>query len=342
MNSDLTIILLLKDRHEFNERFLNYFNENNINHNLIISDGSKKKIDNKLSRKIKKNSLIKYFKFKEDKSYKLFYKKVFNTVKIVKTKYIIFAANDDFLIYKNLNKCLKFLKSNRGFIGAGGTMIGFKIFKERQKKNKLTNFYDLYKYIKLDHKNNKKRFNTFIQNYCDLPRNCIMKKDILFQNYKFSSNLFGNNIEFKDHFTALFNVISGRIKIFKDPLILHQTHSNSENSEGSLRANILKSIFKNENFLNDLTHFDRILSKKLRVKKNYILNKYYKYVLSSLLNAFTLIKEPSIKQMKNIVIKKFQRKILNKDFKKETYIEKIKLNKETKRTIKFIENNIIN
>ena len=75
---------------------------------------------------------------------------MFETVKYVKSKYLIFAANDDFFIYENLNKCLIYLKSNRNFIGSGGTMIGFKIEKKNNKENKLTNFYSLYKYIKLD------------------------------------------------------------------------------------------------------------------------------------------------------------------------------------------------
>ena len=41
--SDLTKILLLKDRQEYNYRFLSHFLENNYNFNLFISDGSKKK-----------------------------------------------------------------------------------------------------------------------------------------------------------------------------------------------------------------------------------------------------------------------------------------------------------
>ena len=42
MYSDLTIVLLLTDRAEFNERFIKYFNLQNYNHRLIISDGGKK------------------------------------------------------------------------------------------------------------------------------------------------------------------------------------------------------------------------------------------------------------------------------------------------------------
>ena len=130
MKYDLTIILLLKDRHDFNERFLNYYSKNNINFKLIISDGGKKKVNKKILNKIKNNQLIKYLRFVEDKNYDLYYKKIYNTLKKTDTKYVLFAANDDFFIYKVINKCVNFLNKNKNFIGAGGTMIGFEIIEK--------------------------------------------------------------------------------------------------------------------------------------------------------------------------------------------------------------------
>ena len=78
------------------------------------------------------------------------------------------------------------------------------------------------------------------------------------------------------------------------------------------------------------------------MKKNYVINKYYKHVLSNLLDAFDLVREPSIKQIKNIMFKKIQRKILNKVFSQRISQQKVNLNKGMKDTIKFIERNIIN
>lgn len=337
LHSNLTIVLLLKDRHEFTERFLNYFNQKNINFKLVISDGSKKKIKSSLFNKIKKNKLIKYLKFPEDKSYELFYKKVFKTVKYVQTKYIIFAANDDFFIYENLEKCLNYLKSNKNIIGAGGLMIGFKINKVN-KKNKLENLYTLYDFIKLDHDSSKTRFDTFIKKFSDLPRNCIMKKDALIQSYKIASNNFKNNIEFKDHFTALHNVISGKIKIFKIPLILHEDH---KKGEASNRATYLEKVFLDKNFLKDLRKFDFILSNKSKFKKNYVSDMYYNYVLKKFLNKYKLISEPGINEIKNIIYKKIKRKIIIKKLPREPKIN-LKFSLMIKDTIKFIENKIIN
>ena len=66
--SELTIILLLKNRKEFNNRFIDFFLENKSNYNLIISDGSRKKIQPDILKKIKNNKSIEYVKFIEDKS----------------------------------------------------------------------------------------------------------------------------------------------------------------------------------------------------------------------------------------------------------------------------------
>ena len=81
MSKNLTIILLLKDREQFNKRFINYFTENNLNFNLFISDGSKKKLGNKILKKIKNERNINYYYFGEDKSYKIYFKKVYKTLK---------------------------------------------------------------------------------------------------------------------------------------------------------------------------------------------------------------------------------------------------------------------
>ena len=339
MSTKLTIILFLKERKNFNRRFIDYFCENNLNFNLLISDGSKKKIDKDLLKKIKKNKFIKYFKFPEDKSYFIYYQKIYKTLKLVKTKYVFFASNDDFIIYKTLKKCVDFLTSQNKYIGCGGTMIGFEILKKNNLDFKLSNFHNIYKNNKLDHVNSFDRFNHFLKNYCDHPKNCVMEKKIFLDTYKHSSNLFQNNIEFKDHFSCLHNVISGRIKDIRKPLILHQTHLNSE---GNFRSDILKSTFVNSEFINNLIIFDKILSSKLKIPKNVVMNKYYSYVLKGLINTLDLKKEPSFEEIKNFFIKKLKRRFLNKKSSKTIYFNFNVLDNDTKKTIFKIEKNLIN
>lgn len=307
--TNLTIILLLKERQEYNYRFINHFLENNINYKLIISDGSREQVETNILKLIKKKQNITYIKFPEDKSYELFYKKISNSLKLVKTKYVLFASNDDFLIYKNIDKCLNFLRKNNDYIGAGGTMVSFNLIKNKNKHFKLKNIKTIYDKINLDKESKMARLNTFMNNFSDLPRNSIIRKNVLVQAYKTSSIFFQNNIELKDHFTALFNIIHGKIKVFNSPLVFHQNHFNSNKSEGSQRTNIIKKNIQSKNFINDLIIFDKILTKKLGQKKNYILKLYFEKVVGKVLNQFHIKKEPSVKQMVGLTIKKIKRKL---------------------------------
>jgi len=339
MNNDLTIILLIKDRHEFNKRFFQFFNFCLNRYNLIIADGGNKKIENSLIKNFIKNKKVKYIKFVEDKTYEIFYKKIYSSLKKVKTKFVLFAASDDFIVHKNLNKSLKFLKKNKGFIGCGGIMMDFRVNNKSGKKI-MSQLHEKYSYIKLDHTHKLDRFNSFIKNLNDLPRNCIIKKKILLEAYAYSNKMFGNNVEFKDNFTSIFNVISGKIKIFKSPLILHQSHFNSEGGQGAKRQ---LSIFNNHNFIKDITDFDEFFSRKLNVKRNYVIQKYYQHVLIKFIREMNFYSEPSIIQLRDLLKKKIKRKFNNNlSIRTNNYLNRNKIDKNTIETIEFIEKKILN
>ena len=333
MKSNLTIILFLKDRHEFNKRFINYFLEKSQNINLIISDGGKKKLSGDIRKSLRKFNRIKYIKFPEDKSYILYYQKIFKSLKFVKTKFVLFADNDDFLVYENIIQCLKFLANKGEYIGAGGTMIGFNMLKKKNRDFKLSNLSIIYNQINLDQNNKIDRFNNFIKNFSDLPRNCIIKKDVLIKNYSQASKLFKNNVELKDHFSALFNIIHGKIKILNKPMIMHQTHLNSEG--GSRFDTILKN-FSNKNFIKDLILFDNVLSKKLKCKKNFILENYFENVISNIFQHLSFRREPSTKELYNLFLIKLKRRML-KDKNQKLYLEKNSNNHTIEKIVKEIE-----
>ena len=95
---DLTLILLAKDRPKFLERWIDYTIAKKPKCKIIISDGGKKKINKKNLLKLSKNKLnFKYIKFGYDKDYRQFCKKIYTSVKICSTKYIVLCADDDFL-----------------------------------------------------------------------------------------------------------------------------------------------------------------------------------------------------------------------------------------------------
>ena len=166
-----------------------------------------------------------------------------------------------------------------------------------------------------------------------------MKKNVLLKNYKLSSKFFEDNIEVKDHFSALYNVIHGKIKIFDRPIIMHQTHFNSE---GNKRYNVIKKNFLNTNFIKDLILLDDILCKKLKCRKYYILEKYYKNVSNVIFQNFEPKKEPSSKELYGFFINKLKRRII-KNNKRVQSSKKFSYNKSIKKIVNdiefFLENN---
>jgi hypothetical protein len=65
----LTILLPLKNRHEYSERLFHFFKEFNLKYELFIADGSKKALPSKYFSILDKAGVqYKYLRFKEDKN----------------------------------------------------------------------------------------------------------------------------------------------------------------------------------------------------------------------------------------------------------------------------------
>ena len=104
---NLTFLLLIKDRPQFLKRWIKFHINENDNVNIFIADGGKKSISNDDLKKIKNKKNIKYHKYKYDKDYRSFVKKVLLSLKKIKTKYVLFCSDDDFLNFKSIFKAKK-------------------------------------------------------------------------------------------------------------------------------------------------------------------------------------------------------------------------------------------
>ena len=108
---NLTFLLLIKDRPQFLKRWIKFHINENDNVNIFIADGGKKSISNDDLKKINCKKNIKYHKYKYDKDYRFFVKKVLLSLKKIKTKYVLFCSDDDFLNFKAIFKAKKYLSS---------------------------------------------------------------------------------------------------------------------------------------------------------------------------------------------------------------------------------------
>lgn len=112
MVSDLTVVIPTYNRNNFIKRSFNFWKDTGIN--FLICDSSTN-INFELSK------YGNYIYTKEKK----FYQKLFETINLVKTKYVVIIADDDMVCINSLKECLTFLEQNETFVSAQGSFIDF-------------------------------------------------------------------------------------------------------------------------------------------------------------------------------------------------------------------------
>ena len=138
LRENLTIIVPLKGKEKFTNRFVDSYINSNLKYKLLFADGDKKIISNKILTKLKKNNVnFKYHKFNYDLNYKQYIKKVYLSLQLVKTKYVMLFDNDDFPIKYSIDKCLLKLESRKDLIGCGGYLINFDVFNKTSNSKKI-------------------------------------------------------------------------------------------------------------------------------------------------------------------------------------------------------------
>ena len=110
--NDLTILLTLKGRKKYTERWLDWMALEKCPYKILIADGdSDKSYTKELIKKEKyKDLLIDYREYPTDKNINTFIQKFYSAVSSIDTKYSIYADNDDFIIIENLKKAISYIK----------------------------------------------------------------------------------------------------------------------------------------------------------------------------------------------------------------------------------------
>lgn len=99
--SQTSFLILVKDQEIFSKKLINHINNQNIEAEFIIADGSKKKQKNMFEKlKVKK----KYYYFGEDKNLEIFFKKILNGLNKSKKKFIFFCDQDDLINFQTIKK----------------------------------------------------------------------------------------------------------------------------------------------------------------------------------------------------------------------------------------------
>ena len=121
----LTIVLTLKDRAAFTERWLAYA-ATALPYRILVADGGCDETVASMVAESKSRGLdVEYVRYPYDRSYADYYAKLADALARVTTPFAVMADNDDLLIPGGLERAIDVLSSHAGYVACGGQCAVF-------------------------------------------------------------------------------------------------------------------------------------------------------------------------------------------------------------------------
>ena len=307
--SDFVLILLVKGRVRFTERWLEYMAKINFRHQISIGNGEKKNNSHlkKLIKKKKYSKLnITYYSY-NNQSYKDYYFMMYDMVKKQKkSRFIKFCDNDDFILPGQLDKLIKNIKLDKKCISVGDRAMWFsligKIFYNKNIYFWPDNFYRLNENFNV--KNIKEVFVDFQESFYN-----IFKKKFILQTLKEICEINFSDLEIRDFYMKLRIMMFGQTKFYNQISYVRQ-HGVSQTSTGDF---LYTRNFINKDISSDVSKLKKNIFKKTKNKslnKNMIMKEIEEGYISYLNNVIT----HNIRHLNNKKIFQFK-EFLKKRFK---------------------------
>ncbi|MBX3242480.1 MAG: TIGR00180 family glycosyltransferase [Chitinophagaceae bacterium] len=132
----------------------------------------------------------------------------------VKTPYVVLCADDDFIVKETLIKCISFLEENKDYSVAMGSNIYFSVIGNTgRKKILVTPIYKGEVAYEIKNENSLDRLHDFFGNYRAIFYG-VQRASIL--HMAFEDLSYVKNLLLNEYASALFPVITGKIKAFDD------------------------------------------------------------------------------------------------------------------------------
>jgi glycosyltransferase domain-containing protein len=221
---NLTILLTVKDRFNHSIAWLKYMIKDFSKVNVLIADGSLK---NDLADFLSTFELPEswaYFRYQPDLDISFYYSKIYSSLKLVKTEYVLMADNDDFYEISAIQTSLNFLTLNSDYIAARGSLINFNPNILGWKGVRAI------KYISpsIDFDDINARLNFFLKNIrkYDYYANwyCVIRTNSLLQFWECVHNL-ENDIITQEILFHFYILNSGKVKIFNQEMYFRDLSS---------------------------------------------------------------------------------------------------------------------
>lgn len=230
----LTVVLVLKDRYEFTERWLNYINKIDPFIYIIIADGSRNPLAPDQLSTFRINSKIEYRHYGEDISISDFVSKIDRVLEEVKTEYVILMSNDDFPIIESMITAIEFLEVNRDYVCAMGDCMDVAV-SEKFNSNIGSHVYgslmilqSIYSNKSIDDSMITERLNSFLQSYESFWHS-IYRTDALKKVYNSCKKSELDSMLTYELASNLHTLIYGKMKRLDNcTFMLHQCHPKME------------------------------------------------------------------------------------------------------------------
>ena len=240
----LTIIIPLKNRSYYTKEYLKTLNNKYL---YIFADGSDNNNNQKLFQDLNYKNVT-YVKYSEDKTIDIYIDKINKVLKLVKTPYVLFSDNDDFILERGLDKSIEVLENKENdFICSGGKILAI-LQKNDLKSTKYSLPFILFDNSCLHGLNGKKDLIKNFKNYHYLYYS-VYKRDYIVEFWKDIKNINLNHITLIEIFLTISTLLNGKYYDVGEShyMRLRNPYSSSDKSENPYgRSHTLKIFFDTE------------------------------------------------------------------------------------------------
>ncbi len=250
-----TLLITIKDQITFTKQLINFLNSQRISINIFVADGSKNN-QKKLFKNLKHK--YRYIYYGEDKDLKDYYSKIYSSLKMIKTNFVFFCDQDDFINFDCLRKKEDFLINNIEYSAAKGFLYNFS-----GHGNKL--FLRERTYLK-EIKNRKFLISRIINNFHFRSYYCLHRKKNLLKVYKLIVKNKIGNVRTAEFMMDISTLLSGQIHLINECSALrwagnkYHIHPIRMNDRTRLEW-FFAQIFKNDQLINSIM----LLNKDLKL-----------------------------------------------------------------------------
>ena len=264
MKSSLTILVPLKGRSHHTAEWIKYNIYDEFEY--IFSDGSFDNSNKRVLDKVIDRSNVEYKKFPPDASYYDYYKKMYETTKLIKTDFVMTVDNDDYINPNSLKKMIYYASHYTSFEIFQGVQAHIQKKDDKFKLTEFSNFLNSYE----GHSKSDIINNLYLKHYRNLWYSLIKSEKYL-DVWKACKDLNFKNIQTQEIFLSLYLFLNNRFKYL--PLISYIKTSNIDDNNASKYKN-QKYEFKDfesdilliQKYFRDYPDFDSTLFKENFIK----------------------------------------------------------------------------